>query len=169
LQPPHGLALGHAWLWAMASEIPTARLLGDGSGLPDALLLLVTLRNVRRAAELAAKSLTRPRAQKILADALEHFDAAVPGVKAARDVIEHMDQYAMGEGREQQRLQASTPSLTKAELANQYKLRLEGTYDEPIVCIGPYSIEGVKVPGTAGLLFEGIRDAVCAEEEDPPQ
>jgi hypothetical protein len=39
LQPPYNLASGQAWLWAKAAEIPAARLLGDGSGLPDAMLL----------------------------------------------------------------------------------------------------------------------------------
>ncbi|MEV6345023.1 hypothetical protein [Actinoplanes sp. NPDC051851] len=164
LQPPYGLALSHAWLWAKACEVPAARLLGDGSGLPDALLLLVALRNVRRAAELAATSLTNPEAQRRLTDALAEFDAALPGLKPARDVIEHLDQYAIGTGHEQKALQAARPSLTRAELAAQYAVRLEGTYDEPIVQVGPYAIEAVKVPGTAGRLFEAIGAAADAEE-----
>ncbi|MBB2948135.1 hypothetical protein FB565_007906 [Actinoplanes lutulentus] len=164
LQPPYSLALGHAWLWAKACEVPAARLLGDGFGLPDALLLLVALRNVRRAAELAGKSLTKPEAQQHLADALSKFDAALPGLKEARDVIEHLDEYAIGVGTEQKKLQAATPSLTTAELAARYALRLEGTYNEPIVRVGPHSIEAIKVPGAAGWLFEGIRAAVYAEQ-----
>ncbi|BCY06159.1 hypothetical protein [Actinoplanes sp. L3-i22] len=164
LQPPYDLALSHAWLWAKACELPAARLLGDGTGLPDALLLLVALRNVRRAAQLAARSLTKPEAQRCITDALAKFDAALPGVKEARDVIEHLDQYAVGTGNEQKALLAATPSLTRAELAARYSLRLEGTYSEPIVRVGPYAIEAVKVPGTAGRLFEAIRAAADAEE-----
>jgi hypothetical protein len=165
LQPSHNLALSHAWLWAKASEVPAARLLGDGSGLPDALLLLVALRNVRRAADMAKKSLQRPAAQQILADALARFDERLPGVNAARDVIEHLDEYAVGEGLEQRRLRDATPTLTHPELAARYALRLEGTYSAPIVRVGPYSIEAINVPGAAGLLFKGIRGAAEAEEE----
>jgi hypothetical protein len=168
LRPPHNRALGHAWLWAKASEVPAARLLGDGSGLPDALLLLVALRNVRRAAIMAEKSLQKPEAKQLLANALARFDAALPGVKAARDIIEHLDEYAIGEGREQEKLRKATPTLTTTELAAQYAPRLEGTYHEPIVRVGPYSIEAAKVPGAAGSLFEGIRAAARAEDGRPP-
>jgi hypothetical protein len=164
LRPPHNLALGHAWLWAKASEVPATRLLGDGSGLPDALLLLVALRNVRRAATMAKGSLKRPEAQQLIADALAKFDAALPDVKKARDVIEHLDKYAIGEGWEQQELQKATPTLTPAQLAARYAPRLEGTYNAPIVRVGPYSIEAVKVPGAAGSLFVGIRAAAKAED-----
>jgi hypothetical protein len=164
LQPPYNLASGQAWLWAKAAEIPAARLLGDGSGLPDAMLLLVALRNVRGAAVLAEGSLTQPRAKQLLADALARFDAALPGIKGARDVIEHLDEYAIGEGREQRSSHKATPSLTAAELAAQYAPRLEGPYDRPVVRVGPYTVEADKVPGAAGLLFEGIRAASSAED-----
>jgi hypothetical protein len=168
LRPPHNLALGHAWLWAKASEVPAAGLLGHGSGLPDALLLLVALRTVRRAAIMAETSLQKPEAQRLLGDALAKFDAALPGVKAARDIIEHLDEYTIGEGLEQKKLRKATPTLTAAELAARYAPRLEGTYNEPIVRVGPYSIEAAKVPGAAGSLFEGIRAAARAEDGRQP-
>ena len=164
LQPPHNTALSLAWLWAKASEVPAARLLGDGSGLSDALLLLVALRNVRRAAIMAKKSLRSPTAQQVLTDAVARFDEKLPGVKAARDVIEHLDEYAIGEGLEQKRLRDATPTLTPSKLAALYALRLDGTYNEPTVRVGPYSIEATNVPGAAGLLFKGIREAAEAEE-----
>lgn len=164
LQPTHNLALGHAWLWAKASEIPAARLLGDDFGLPDALLLLVALRNVRRAAIMAKKSLHTPEAQQLHGDALTKFDAALPGVKGARDIIEHLDEYAMGKGWEQEKLRKATPTLTAAELAARYAPHLEGTYSAPIVRVGPYSIEAAKVPGAAGSLFQGILAAAEAED-----
>ncbi len=90
---------------------PGARLLGNGYGLPDALLLLVALRNVRRAAELVieTESLTKLDARQILADALARFDATLPGVKAARDVVEHLDEYAIGVGLEQRKLKKVSP------------------------------------------------------------
>jgi hypothetical protein len=41
---------------------------------------------------------------------------------------------------------------------------LEGTYHQPIVRVGPYTVEAVKVLGAAGSLFEGIWAAADAED-----
>ena len=49
---------------------------------------------------MAKKSLRTSTAQQALADALARVDEKLPGVKAARDVIEHLDEYAIGEGLE---------------------------------------------------------------------
>jgi hypothetical protein len=117
---------------------------------------------------MAERSLQKLEARQVLTSALAKFDAALPGVKAARDIIEHLDEYAIGEGREQKRLRKGTPTLTAAELAARYAPRLEGTYNEPIVRVGPYSIEAAKVPGAAGSLIEGIKAAARAEDGRQP-
>jgi hypothetical protein len=166
LQPPYNLALSQAWLWGKAAMVPTARLLGDGSGLPDALLLMVALRNVHRAATMAQDSLQKPEANQRLVDALAAFDAALPGLIEARDVVEHFDEYRIGDGRVQRALlkQGTSPEVTAAELAEQYAPRLEGSYDEPILRVGPHSIEVTKVHEAVNVLFEGIWAAARAED-----
>ena len=170
LRPPHNLALGHAWLWAKASEVPAARLLGDGSGLPDALLLLLALRQVLRAAEMAQDSrLQNRRARQILNSAVARFKRDLPDLVDARDIIEHFDQYAVGKGDRQIGEKKADPPLTKAELAEHYAVRLEGTHDEPIVRVGPHSIKANNVPGAAGRLFEGIRAAARVEDGHQPR
>ena len=161
--PPHyNIALNQAWLWMKAVEGPTARLLGDGSGLPDALLLLVALRNVKRAAVMSQKSLQQPGAVQILTDALAAFDEALPGLKDARDVIEHFDEYTVGASPRQQR--NGPPGATEAELASFYETKLDGPYNRPTVRVGSLAIEVAKVPAAAALLFRGIWEAADAED-----
>jgi hypothetical protein len=58
--------------------------------------LVVSLIRLRRAAQLAA---SLPNVQPLILPAIECFDAALPGLKAMRDVAEHIDDYALDCGR----------------------------------------------------------------------
>lgn len=59
--------------------------------------LIVTLTRLRRAAKLAA---TVPEIKAMLLIALNEFDLALPNLKKLRDVAEHIDDYALDNGRE---------------------------------------------------------------------
>jgi hypothetical protein len=152
-------------MWTKAVFVPAERLLSEEtSGLPDAFLLVVALRNVHRAGAMAAKSLTRPQARQLLADALQEFDAAVPGLVEARDVIEHFDEYTVGQGREQVKLTKGGSQLSPAALAEQFAPRLEGPVGGWAVRVGKHLIEVAKVPDAATRLLAAIRAAAEAED-----
>lgn len=67
------------------------------------------LRLLRLCAEMQAKELerlnvdTRDPDRDRLDQAIESFDQATPGAKSARDMLEHFDEYACGEGRLQRK------------------------------------------------------------------
>jgi hypothetical protein len=61
------------------------------------------LRALHRCAEMMTRELERlgvdEAARDHLRHAIESFDAEVPGAKPARDIVEHFDEYARGEGK----------------------------------------------------------------------
>lgn len=71
--------------------------------------LIVALNRLRRAAQLAAGL---PQLQASLVTALAQFDRALPDLKKMRDVAEHVDDYALDQGRQKavrrQSLEVST-------------------------------------------------------------
>ena len=71
--------------------------------------LIVALTRLRCAAQLAAGV---PQFQSSLVAAVEQFDRALPGLKGIRDVAEHIDEYALDQGRKKsvarQSLEVST-------------------------------------------------------------
>ncbi|MET8041208.1 hypothetical protein ABZU25_10085 [Micromonospora sp. NPDC005215] len=172
LPPPENLALGQAWLWTKAAMVPAERLLnGPSSGLPDALLLLVALRNVHRAATMALRHMRNPNARKHLADAVAQFDKALPGLVQARDVVEHFDEYVLGDGNIQRRLRREAASnrndLSEAELAELYAPRLRGTGSHPLISIGPHTIDVTRAPDASTWLLSRIYSAADIEQRKP--
>lgn len=93
----------HLETWSQAVQIQASRILMDGpwpaSGeqtrQADCYLFLVALRDVRRAAALVG----RQSGLQAVSDAVEAFDSEMPHVTNLRDVLEHFDDYAIGEGR----------------------------------------------------------------------
>ncbi|MEV4823107.1 hypothetical protein [Micromonospora sp. NPDC049274] len=174
LPPPENLALSQAWLWTKAVMVPAERLLhGPSSGLPDALLLLVALRNVHRAATMALRHMRDPDAKAHLTDAVAQFDAALPGLVQARDVVEHFDEYVLGDGNMQRRLKREAASngddLSEAELAELYAPQLRGTGRHPLISIGPHAVDVTRAPNAASWLLERIYSAADLEQRQPPE
>ncbi|MEU8164996.1 hypothetical protein AB0B97_00655 [Micromonospora sp. NPDC049004] len=172
LPPPENLALSQAWLWTKAVMVPAERLLhGPSAGLPDALLLLVALRNVHRAATMALRHMRNPDAKEHLTDAVAQFDAALPGLVQARDVVEHFDEYVLGDGNMQRRLKREAASngddLSEAELAERYAPRLRGTGRHPLISIGPHTIDVTRAPNAASWLLARIYSAADLEQRQP--
>lgn len=93
--------------WSMAALTCTNRLLADDQTRversADALLLMLGLRNLARAAEWGANTAQGSRQEAARRDAVAAFRSALPNVVDARDVLEHFDDYASGRGRIQQR------------------------------------------------------------------
>jgi len=101
-------AATHAYLWAGAVKFMAAQLLvsdADEAKVPEdvrdlrsaarqshALVLMLALRNVLRAAEMACRYADRPE-QGNLRAALARFKNRLPGLVEARGVLEHFDDY----------------------------------------------------------------------------
>jgi len=101
-------AATHAYLWAGAVKFAASQLLvsdADESKLPPqardlrsaarqslALSLMLALRNVLRAAEMACRYADRAEKTNLLA-ALGRFKIRLPGLVDARGVLEHFDRY----------------------------------------------------------------------------
>lgn len=64
-----------------------------------------------------------------LGKALGEFDQKIPNVESARDVIMHFSEYTAGIGNKQRKLQSRDPTVTSADLANQFATRFG--YDPP--------------------------------------
>jgi len=131
-------AATHAYLYASAVKFQVEGLLADDprempAGFADlrsaarqaqAMLLVLALRNVLRAAEMAlqyADQAERPH----LESALARFKAAFPEVMTARNMLEHFDDYLTGSGR--------APHLYDVEFE-----RAKGRY---LIHVGPATID----------------------------
>ena len=141
-----------------------ARRLLDGSGYIDGLFLLIALRQMIRAAEMAQQSLRNRQAKQILSSALRRFRADLPELVNARDIIEHFDEYAVGEGKLQEAELAADPGLTRAELAKRYALRMECATSYPVVRVGERSIDVTKVLPAVQRLYERMNAAADVED-----
>jgi hypothetical protein len=103
----------------------------------DAALLLLALRNVLRAADATARTLSTPTDSGETPDEwIAQFKAMLPGLVNARDVLEHFDDYAAGRGR----LQKSGPEP--------YQFTYSVQDGEPIVSVGRFSLQ-VRTARTA--------------------
>lgn len=74
--------------------------------------LIVALTRLRRAASLAAGI---PELQASLLAAIEQINRALPGIKDARDVAEHVDEYAIDQGRKKSVARQSLETSTMEE------------------------------------------------------
>ena len=166
LPPVHNLAVNAAFTWTSLAVRQADRLL-QGASYWEALGLLMSLRQLLRAGEMAQTSpFQSKRARQILNAAVCRFKADLPDLVNARDIIEHFDKYAVGQGDLQIKDRKGDPSLTDAQLAKRYEARLEGSFGEPIIRVGERAIEVTKVMGACTTLFERMRKATRAEDED---
>jgi hypothetical protein len=105
-------AAEHAYLYAGAVKFQAESLLSaDPPDMPEpfahlrsaarqaqAMLLVLSLRNLLRAAEMASQH-AEPPEKRNLDDALARFKTELPGLVDARDMLEHFDDYLSGTGR----------------------------------------------------------------------
>lgn len=98
-------ALVYIDAWRHAVQLQALRILSSGTGMPDgpvskqvdSYLFVVALRDFLRAVDLA-KRLVSEESGRDLESAIGTFDAAVPSIRALRNVLEHFDSYAQGTG-----------------------------------------------------------------------
>ena len=102
---PYAIAVSQSW-WAFQAALLFAADAKNGSGHAQQIYarqLFGQLRALRRCAEMQVKELERLAVDVMhrdrLAQAIEEFDTAVPAAKPGRDILEHFDEYARGEGR----------------------------------------------------------------------
>jgi hypothetical protein len=106
---PYAIAVSQSW-WAMAAVLQFA---ADAKGADGpaqqiyARQIFGHLRLLQRCAVMEAKELARLGVGQVhrdqLQDEIDLFESAVPGAKSARDILEHFDEYARGDGRLQRK------------------------------------------------------------------
>ena len=106
---PYAIAVSQSW-WALQAAVLFADDAKNGSGAAQQIYarqIFGQLRALRRCAEMQARELRRLAVDAVDRDRLdreiEQFDAAVPASKHGRDILEHFDEYARGQGKLQQR------------------------------------------------------------------
>jgi hypothetical protein len=94
-------ARGHAYIWAEAADAIANRILANQEvtsvATGDAALLIIAVRNVLRAAELAQKVSTGAEEARIAA-AIAKFRQELPDAEDMRDILDHFDRYEIGQG-----------------------------------------------------------------------
>ena len=105
--------------------------------------LVVALTRLRRAAMLAA---TISELQSQLSQAIASFDAAVPGLKRLRDVAEHIDDYALDQGRQR--------TVARREL----EVSALDVEKKTLIWLG-HSLNADTALEAAQTLFKAIQDA----------
>src|SRR4051812_42273893 len=103
-ESPYAIAVSESW-WAYQTAVLFAGDARCASGPAQQIYarqIFGQLRTLRRCAEMQAEELKRLAVDGAHRDQptreIEAFDAAVPFAKSARNVLEHFDDYARGEG-----------------------------------------------------------------------
>jgi hypothetical protein len=106
---PYAIAVSQSW-WAMHAVLRFAADASAADGPAQQIYarqIFGQLRLLHRCAVMQADQLARLGVDRIQSDRLQDeidvFEKAVPGAKSARDILEHFDEYARGEGRLQRK------------------------------------------------------------------
>lgn len=160
---PYAIAVSEAW-WALQGAALFASDATSAVGPAQQIYgraIFGQLRALRRCADMQARELRRlkvdSQAVKQLDEETQAFDASVPGVKEGRDILEHFDEYARGEGF-LQKAAMRTGDVDQFEVATAYSV---GGYDatNQELTQGPFVI---RVPGAlhaAARLQNAIYEA----------
>lgn len=102
---PYAIAVSQSW-WALHAILLFAADANNANGPAQQIYarqIFGQLRALHRCAEMQAKELKRLGVDEVdcdrLAREIQEFDAVVPGTRPARDILEHFDDYARGEGK----------------------------------------------------------------------
>lgn len=106
---PYAIAVSQSW-WATAAVLQFSADAKAAHGPAQQIYarqILGQLRLLRRCAVMEATELDRLGVDQVhrdqLQDEIHLFERAVPGAKSARDILEHFDEYARGDGRLQRK------------------------------------------------------------------
>jgi hypothetical protein len=102
---PYAITVSQSW-WAMSAVLQFAADARAAHGPAQQIYarqILGHLRLLQRCAAMESKELARLGMDQVhrdqLQDEIDAFERAVPGAKNARDILEHFDEYARGDGR----------------------------------------------------------------------
>lgn len=166
---PYAIAVSQSW-WAFQSACLFAADARRSSGHEQQIYarqIFGQLRTLRRCAEMEAKELERLKinaADRAALDLqIEAFDAAVPDAKPARDVLEHFDEYACGEGR----LQHKAINDLGLDIFEAAAMFWGGGYDPTTeeITEGPFVITIPQALEAAEYLYQSIYTAAKAVDE----
>ncbi|MEU7613886.1 hypothetical protein [Micromonospora sp. NPDC049204] len=101
----------------------------------DALLLMLSLRNLVRAADWGANTARGSAQEAARRQAVAEFQQQLPNVVDARDVLEHFDDYATGRGRLQQR------AVREGQDAPTYSFAVAVDDHDVVIAVGPYRFD----------------------------
>jgi hypothetical protein len=140
---------------------------GGSLRVTDASILLVALRNVRRATDMAIEHIASSPAKGQLREALNDFDAELPGSRDARNVLEHFDEYSLGIGDLQQPNVKKKLRVPNEQLAQQYRISFEfidGDTKRLRLIVGPIDVDLNKTARAASALVYEIWAAVNTDQ-----
>jgi hypothetical protein len=157
-------AQGHAAFWALAVYRQHQRLkndadeYGEAGRLLDAMQYVICLRNVIRSAHLVHDAV-QPYDAGYVDYWLRNLQRYAPGVVAARNLLEHFDEYALGLGRVR-RGRSRTPLRVKLDRTGEGRLKLV------LVASGRrVAIDLDKATDAAAHLWIGLVSVADAAEE----
>lgn len=157
------VALGHAWEWSRVVAVQMERFLRTGS-VADTYLLVLALRNVLRAAELARDHALSTEAGRESVDrAIAAFEQELPGVRSARDALEHFDEYARGRGGRPGGRGAQGPYFARIDGSGDAD-PATGLPDQLVLRIGPHEVVLTTAPTASAALVHAVYEASRREE-----
>lgn len=150
-----GVAHNHVFVWAAITQTQANRILSDRANpnvrQMDALLFAFALRNVLRAGELIAKVEEDAAVRNSINTAVDRFRFASPDVVAARDVLEHFDDYLRGIGDYQQPGTRRGARVASQAPVLDYQLHYDA--EGHVLYVGNYSVDIAKARDAAWQLY----------------
>jgi hypothetical protein len=156
------VALSTGWYWHRAVANQTTRILASTDQInqqADALLLILALRQVVRAATLARDEARGPKAEAVLDRALARFDRQLPGASRARDVLEHFEDYLRGTGDHQQPAVNRRARQVDEGLAVQWRTRFRSSPGMYIYIVGELEIDVSVARSASSMLIDAIHES----------
>jgi hypothetical protein len=101
-----------------------------GTAKQDAMLLAFALDNLRRAVQLVAK-VVPDREAELVNERLSRFDSEIPAVREIRNVLSHFDEYVLGKGYLQGKIEDGWLGIRHSDTSDGFILALKFSPDRP--------------------------------------
>ncbi len=157
---PYAIAVSEGWWWRRAVNLCAHRIQegDDPNRQVDARLLILALSLLEQAAAMEAAAIDEEAQAAVwnqLEQARTRFNQLLPGLRDARNVLSHFDEYARGQGRLQHDYR------DHAAAARCYSV---GGYDPESgkVVVGPHQIDVSQARAQADELFNALYAAARA-------
>jgi hypothetical protein len=149
-----GWAWSHAYMWATNVQRLADRLLDTTNAtmverIGDGAALTLAVRNVLRAAEMAHDLADGDKAEKMAA-AIDDFKRALPDVVKARNVLEHFDEYTVGQGWMQQKQSKA------GQAVEPYRMWCSADQGSYVFELGPLRVDALTAREAAAQLAAAV-------------